>query len=123
MQYSESKLLLLLSAPGEHSGGWWWCVVGQMRSITKVNCCCCVPQVGQMHSIPKVTFCCCVPQLNIPGVVVVTVCSGSKMQYYKSKLLFLLLCPPSEHPGGYDGTHILIVCVKQFQDESSFCRN
>ena len=23
----------------------------------------------------------------------------------------------------FAGTHILIICVKQFQDESSFCRN
>ena len=32
----------------------------------------------------------------------VTVCSGSKVQYYQSEVL-LLLCPPGEHPGGYGG--------------------
>ena len=59
--------------------------MGQMRSFTKGSCCCCW-----------------VPKVNTLGVTVVTVCSGSKVQYYQSEVL-LLLCPPGEHPGGYGG--------------------
>ena len=45
--------------------------------------------------------------MNTLGVTVVTVSSGSKVQYYQSKvLLLLLLGPPGEHPGGYGGNGV-----------------
>ena len=61
--------------------------------------------MGQMRSFTKGSCCCWVPKVNTLGVTVVTVSSGSKVQYYQSKvlLLLLLLGPPGEHPGGYGG--------------------